>query len=193
MNWNTRCHYLEQLLEHIFIPNPDKSTGSLEVLKVNEKIGNYVKIGTDGKVMYQGKIINQEKIDSSTKNVSYAVLKVTPAEAVFSVDLETADIKVNGNKVEIVLQQPSVSITKFSENTQTLGEFKDVMFSLKAAEIGDNAISNAELRTGEEVKKALLNDETIMSQARSSAKKQVELIVKALRGNDCIVNVDFAN
>lgn len=162
-----------------------RSGGKLEVLIVNQKLGNFIRVGS------KGDIVNQEKDDPSTKNVSYAILQVTPVEGVFSVDLSNAEITVSEKNCEILLGRPTVEITKFSDDREILAEFKNLGLFTKAAEIGDKAMTNAEIKTMTEAKKFLSEDEELMKRAEKSAEKQVEILVKAICGKEYSVNVKF--
>lgn len=161
-----------------------KASGNLEVLVVNQDIGNFIRIGDHKEVFDAG------YEDPSTEKVVYSILKVTPAQAVFSVNLANADIRTVGNNYKILLDDPTVNITKFSDESIVLAEFKKFNLSFDAAAIADQAITNSEIKTTEEAKKALLEDEELMRRAKESAKTQVTLIAEAICGKDR-VRVDF--
>ena len=158
-----------------------KSEGRLEILVVNQKMGNFVKVGSNGKV------IDEDKVNPSTKNVSYAILTVTPSEAVFTVNLSTAEISESGNKYLIALDAPEVEITKFTKDREVLDEYKNISLFSNAAEIGDKALTNAEIKTVIEAKRALTLDENLVNRAKKAAEKQVTLLVKALTDKECTV------
>ena len=143
--------------------------GRLEVLVASVKLDDYHQIKDDYKAIY-----------------------VFKADAVFTVDLENAEIKRTDTTVEITLKKPSVELEFNEGETEQIAEWQKHFYSGKS-EDGYNAYINSRREIQNNSTEKIENYEDLMSMAEESAKTQVEALVKAICGNEITVEITFSD
>lgn len=150
------------------IKNNFSEVGNLEVLKAGVKLKNVNTIGDD-----------------------YAALFVLKGAAVYSVNIKDAEINdIDSETVQILL--PDVDVEIYIDETETvkLAECQDHFWSGSARD-GFEEYMNTRAQTDMLVKENIENEDTLIKSAEDSAKKKVEIIVKAATGNKKNVEVIF--
>ena len=146
-----------------------ESIGKLEVLAADVTLKNINKIGNAYKGLY---LIN--------------------GDAVFTVDLNNAEISYSkeGTDVYIWIPSPEMELYLDQNSTKKLAETQKFDLSVNA-EDGLNAYLNSMTQTVENVKETMSNYESLMKIAKESAKTQVEQLATTLCGESQIVHVEF--
>ena len=146
-----------------------ESIGKLEVLAADVTLKNINKIGNAYKGLY---LIN--------------------GDAVFTVDLNNAEISYSkeGTDVYIWIPSPEMELYLDQNSTQKLAETQKFDLSVNA-EDGLNAYLNSMTQTVENVKETMTNYESLMEFAKESAKTQVEQLATTLCGETQSVHIEF--
>ena len=125
-------------------------------------------------------------------HIDYAALLSQKYNAVFTVDLTTADIELKDDGLHILLDQPVVEFITEGD-IEKKNEFQRHGFIVKpgSADDGYNAANNSINEISEKAQERLQNDESMMATARSSAKTQLVQLVNAVSLTKPEVYVEF--
>ncbi|MBR6090819.1 MAG: DUF4230 domain-containing protein, partial [Anaerolineaceae bacterium] len=139
-----------------------REVGNLEVLVANVEIPDYHEVGN-----------------------KYAALYMFRGSAVFSIDLSAASIsRTNEGEILIVLPEPSAVVRINDSETELLAEYQRKFFN-GSADDGFDAYLNT-LRMIDSISPdKVSNYDVLMEIARSSAKKQVEMLAKSVCAGKC--------
>ncbi len=130
--------------------------GNLEVLRAGIKLRDYHSIGDD-----------------------YSVLYVFPASAIFTVDLNSARIVLEGNQVTITLNEPSFHISFDESKIETIAEWQKYSFSGTTVD-GVEAYRNSRTEIEDKTRESIHNDDTLIGFAKESAENQIEVLVRSI-------------
>lgn len=146
-----------------------KASGKFRVLRADLKLDNLHTIGED-----------------------YVALYKEDGYAIYTVDLQEAVITVNedGSGIVITVPEPEVQLNWNAESLKELAHYQKYSFT-GSAEEGLQAFKNSFMKTDEEVWKRLGNYETLMEQARDSAKKQIQALAVSVRSTPGTVEIQF--
>jgi hypothetical protein len=147
-----------------------ESVGRLEVLAAGVTLKNINEIGDAYKGLY---LIN--------------------GDAVFSVDLNEAQISYSDERTDVYiwLPQPEVDVYLDQSSTQKLAEVQNFSLSV-SAEDGLKAYLNSMSAISDEVKNKIANYDALMESAKESAKTQVEQLMESLCGEGQNILVQFS-
>lgn len=131
-------------------------------------------------------------ISIGTDPVDYAALLSMKYNAVYTVDLRTADIELKDDGLHILLDQPVVEFIPVGE-IEKKNEYQKKGFILKpgSAEDGYVAADNSMNIMKDKAQKKLQEDEYMMSAAKESAKTQLTQLVNAVSLTKPSVIVEF--
>lgn len=140
------------------IGNKIEKIGNLEVLKAGVKLDNCIQIADN-----------------------YLAIYVYKADAIFVVNLAQAEIveEEQGNKVTIILAEPSVEVYINDAETNKITEWQKHFYSGKAAD-GYEVYINARTEMEHKAPEEIANYDTLMELAKDSAKKQVTILAEAI-------------
>jgi hypothetical protein len=146
-----------------------ESIGKLEVLAADVTLKNINKIGD-----------------------TYEGLYMISGNAVFTVDLNNADISYSkdGSSVYIWIPSPEMELYLDQNSTEKLAEKQKFSLSVNAKD-GLKAYLNSMTQTVDNVKDMMSNYESLMTAAKESAKTQVEQLATTLCGQSQHVQVEF--
>lgn len=143
--------------------------GKLEVLVAGVSLKNIHKIGT-----------------------SYTGLYLINGDAVFSVDLTKAEISfsLDGKHVYVTIPEPDLEVYLDQASTKKLAEVQKFSLSV-SAEDGLIGYLNTMTQTLEKVKETMANYDSLLSEAKNSAKNQVHKLVATICSGSYDVHVQF--
>lgn len=146
-----------------------EALGKLEVLVAGVSLKNINKIGD-----------------------SYTGLYLINGNAEFSVDLAEAEIRFgqNGKDVYITIPEPDLEVYLDQNSTKKLAESQKFSFAV-SAEDGLIAYLNSMTQTAEKVKETMVNYDSLLADAKESAKKQVQQFAAIICGDSHIVHVQL--
>lgn len=146
-----------------------ESIGNLEVLAAGVTLKNINNIGDAYKGLY---IIN--------------------GDAIFSVNLNNADISYSEDKshVYVLIPKPELELFLDQASTKKLAETQHFSLSV-SAEDGLKAYLNTMSQSVDNVKKTLVNYDSLMTIAMDTARMQVSALVSAVCGDSQIIHVEF--
>ncbi len=144
-------------------------TGRLQVLTAGVKIANCHKVGED-----------------------YAALYIVKGSAVYTVDLEKAKVDYNSadSSMRIDIPKPQMEVYIDQNETEKLAEYQKHKF-VGDAEDGAKAYLNSMKHSEEEIKESMDNYDSLMEQAKTVARNQIEALVDTVRGDHLSVTVHF--
>lgn len=127
-----------------------------------------------------------------TDPIDYAALLSMKYNAVFTVNLGTADIELRDDGLHILLDQPEVEFIPVGE-IEKKNEFQRPGFIFKrgSAEAGYVATDNALNELRPKAQERLQGNEALMKSARASATTQLTQLVNAVSLTKPLVFVDF--
>lgn len=123
---------------------------------------------------------------------AYEGLYVIDGDAVFTVDLDQAEIRCSddGSDIYITIPEPTLEVYLDQSSTRKLAEIQN--FSLTVtAEDGLTAYLNSMTNTVEKVKESMANYDSLMENAESSAIARVEQLASAVCVGDQEIHVEF--
>lgn len=146
-----------------------ESLGKLEVLVAGVSLKNINKIGD-----------------------TYTGLYIINGDAVFSVDLEQAEISFSqdGTDVYITIPEPDLELYLDQNSTQKLAESQNFSWTVTAKDGLINYL-NTMTQTVEKVKETMVNYDSLFADAKEAAKKQVKQLASTICGDNYIVHVQF--
>lgn len=112
------------------------------------------------------------------QNKDYAAILSQQYNAVFTVDLATADIALEKDGLHIILDDPIVKFEPLGKYT-ILNEYQKHGFT-GDADSGHQAVLNSANTLRDKVTEVLKGDESMMTAAKTSAEKQLVGLVKAV-------------
>lgn len=151
------------------IANEIKKIENLEVLVASVKINDMHTIGEDQK---------------------YAALYMIKGEVVFSVDLQSAKVKLQNDQLHIVLQPPTGKLYIDQSQTEKIAEYQKYYFS-GSAEDGFDAYINTMNMLQKTTAEELGNYSVLLDAAKESAKKQVSQLATSANTKKRKVVVEF--
>lgn len=161
------------------------TTGQIEGSRAGSEAGLS---GEDTIAELSGKIQEVEKLqvlaasgmfsDILTVGEDYAALLAMRYNAVFTVDLLSAEIMLEENKLYIFLEQPEVELTSVGE-IEKENEYQKYDWT-GSAERGYTALNNTVGQMERKAKEKFKEDEYMMKVARASAEKQLVQLVNAV-------------
>lgn len=182
-----------------------KAVGSLEGLTEGRSAGYQAGkeeglSAKDTEVELAGRIREVEKLqvllasgnysDVCSINDDYAALISMKYNAVFTVDLGTAEIYMKNDTLHILLELPTVELNQVSdikkENEYQKGKH------MGAAEEGYDAFNNSAKQMRNEATKKLQEDESLQKAAKISAETQLKQLVNAVSLSKPEVIVEFS-
>jgi hypothetical protein len=119
----------------------------------------------------------------------YAALVAIKYNAVFTVDLGTAEIALEGNRLHILLDQPAVDFIPVGE-IEKMSEYQNNPFTGKAGD-GYTALNNAAKKMKKEAEEKLAGDASMMAAASASAQTQLTQLVNAVSLSKPKVSIEF--
>ena len=131
------------------------------------------------------KISDLQKIDGA-----YAGLYVSKGIAVFSVNLKAAEITAKDDTVYIKVNAPTSEIYIDEESTELLAEWQKRSFTGSTKD-GYLAYLNSWNNSRAELEKAVENYDDLSLAAKDAARNQITSIVKACKGKDTEVVIEF--
>lgn len=149
------------------VVNEMASIGRLDVLVAQDQFTNKFEQGND-----------------------YKALFVYKAQAVFSVNLENADISVSENELQVVIPKPECEFEIDESESEKLAEWQKHFWS-GSTEAGYIGYMNSMEQIRKKAASEMSNYDVLMQQAETSAKKQVEILVNSVTGNRYNVKVIF--
>lgn len=153
---------------NVDITNKLSSIGKLEVLVAEDKINDVFKKGSD----------------------YAALLEFNKTKATFSVDLTQAEIADQNSAITINIPVPEVEIAIDENESVKIAEWQKYFWS-GDAESGYIAYMNSMAQIKEKSENGLTNYDYLMQQAKDTAKKQIELLVKSICGREKEIQVIF--
>ena len=123
---------------------------------------------------------------------AYHALYIISADAVFSVDLQQADISYSKDNSDIYISVPKPELELFLDqnSTEKLAETQNFSWTVSAQD-GVIAYLNSMTNIIEKVKDSMANYDTLMETAENSARKQVESLASAVCGENQHIHVHF--
>lgn len=123
---------------------------------------------------------------------TYAGLYLISGDAIFTIDLNKAQIDFNQDETEVTITvpQPDLNIYLNQNNTKKLAEFQKFSLTV-SAEDGLQDYLNMMTETVQATKAKMSNYDALVSQANESAKNQVEQIAATICGNRYAVHVQI--
>lgn len=146
-----------------------EALGKLEVLVAGVRLKNINKIGDN-----------------------YTGLYLINGDAVFSVDLAEAEVRLSqdGKEVYITIPEPDLEVYLDQNSTKKLTEIQKFSFTVSAKDGLVNYL-NSMTQTIEKVKETMANYDSIFVDAKESAQKQVQLLAGIICGDKYVVHVQF--
>lgn len=144
-----------------------KEIGKLEVLMVESEIVDFFGVGDDYKGLFLHKGI-----------------------ATFSVDFSKIDIMKEDSIITIVLPNPEVEFRIDESESEKIAEWQKYPWS-NDTEAGYTAYTNSMEQIKEKSASEMENYEDWERMAKESAKKQVEILVSSVSGEEIEVQIDF--
>ncbi len=120
----------------------------------------------------------------------YAALYVSEGSAVFTVELDKLNVSYNSSDSSIMVKVPEPQVEFFLDQPKKLAEYQKHKFA-GSAEDGVEEYLNTMARSEEEIEESISNYDSLEKQARSAAQKQIEMLVKSIRGDILTVSVSF--
>lgn len=126
------------------------------------------------------------------KRGDYAVLLSTKYNAVYTVDLSSAEIDLKENVLHILLSQPEVEFSPIGD-IEKKGEYQRdaLLHKVGSAEGGYVATLNSINQIQSKAKEQFINDESMQKAARASAETQLKQLVNAASLSKLEVLVEF--
>jgi len=119
----------------------------------------------------------------------YAALLAMEYNAVWTVDLSTAEIELKDDGLHILISQPEVEFVPVGD-VDKVNEYQKYGFS-GSTEAGYDAFNNSTKQMRIKATEKLAGDESLMNAARASAVKQLEQLVNAVSLSKPKVFVEF--
>lgn len=133
----------------------------------------------------------------SLKNInkigdSYTGLYLINGDAVFSVDMAEAEISFSQDEkdVYITIPEPDLEVFLDQNSTQKLAEWQKFSLTVSAKDGLENYL-NSMTQTVEKVKETMVNYDSLFTDAKESAKKQVQQLAGTICGDNYVVHVQF--
>ena len=143
-------------------------SGTLQVLSVSARIGNFHSISDD-----------------------YAALYMTKCKVTYTVDLNNTQIEQNGNSITITFPKP---IAEISNESDPIKIFESQKFSFSgSSKDGAEALVNTMNKVHDISETELANAEGLMKQATESAQKQITEIAEAANLENFSITVKCVN
>ena len=123
---------------------------------------------------------------------AYTGLYVISGDAVFTVDLNQAEISYSPDKTHIYIwiPEPALEIYLNQNSTKKLAETQHFSWTT-TAEDGLRAYLNSMVKIQEKVESAISNYDSLMTMAKQSAKEQILRLAEAACASSTIVQVQF--
>lgn len=123
---------------------------------------------------------------------AYKGLYIANGDAVFTVDLNEAEISFSQDDkdVYITIPAPEFELYLDQNSTEKLFEIQNFSFTVDA-EDGINSYLNTMTKTVEKAKETIVNYDSLMTTATESAKQQVEQLASTVCGEEHVVHVQF--
>ncbi len=140
------------------IENSVQEIGKLEVLVAGFSVQNFHEIGKE-----------------------YASLELLKGNAVFTVDLNYAEILFNrdGSHITVSLNEPDVDLYINENDTEQLAEYQKYPWS-GSAENGYKAYLNSRANSVSQIKDSMENYDTLMESAKNAAIKEITRLASAV-------------
>lgn len=151
------------------IANEIQKVANLEVLVASVKVTDMHSIGEDNE---------------------YSALYLIKGEVVFSVDLESARVKLQNDKLFITLPTPTGKLYFDQSQIDKAAEYQEYYFS-GSAEAGYDAYLNTMEKLHKATAEELDNYDVLLDAARESAERQVTQLVTSANMKNRNVNVEF--
>lgn len=133
----------------------------------------------------------------SLKNINkigdyYAGLYLISGNAVFSVDLNSVEVSKSetGNEIYVWIPEPELDLYLDESTTEKLAEIQHFNLTTNA-EDGLKAYINSMKEIKGKAKESLINYDSLMEYAKSSAKSRIEQLVMTVCGDQSVVYVEF--
>lgn len=133
----------------------------------------------------------------SLKNInkigdSYTGLYLINGDAVFSVDLAETEISFSqdGKDVYIIIPEPDLEVYLNQSSSRKLAESQKFSFTVSAKDGLVNYL-NSMTQTVQKVKETIVNYDSLLADAKESAKKQVQQLAGTICGDNYVVHVQF--
>ena len=149
------------------VSNEISKVGKLDVLAAGVRLKDVLSIGEDYKALY--------------------LLK---GSIVFSLDLSQASVDAKDSELKIFLPKPEMELYIDETATEKLAEYQAHSWTGNAHD-GYTAYLNSRDKTEDEIKKSLVNYDTLMAQAKEASKNQVKELARAICGSDKTISVYF--
>ncbi len=163
--------------------------GKAEGLKAKDtKISIHERVRSIGKLeVLQASVslVNEHSIGEK-----YKKLEIVYANAVFTVDLEKAMIEQDEEEIRIILPAPELSLKIDDTKTEKIAEYEK-MFLNGSAEDGFAAAMNSMKEITENAEQYMSNYDSLMEQARRSAKNNLQLLAEQMSVDGKTVIVEF--
>lgn len=152
--------------------------GKLEVLTADLKVKDVR--------MQNGIAVTTFPLDSKVK---FAELYIYKARCFYSIDLNKAQIERKDNDIVITFDKINTDVRLYDNETENLASWG----KNGSAEDGATVAINSRNEIQKKLEDEACNNLSLLTQAEISAKKQLELLVKNICGNEVNVEVVFNN
>lgn len=182
----------------------------LEVMDATVKLKVICTVGADGTKTYQdstGKVFDADGKEiagssgtdngtrqeaTSGKNTKYKAITVMDGSIIFTVDMGQATVLRDDENLTIRLPQPENDFSIQYDTRKTIKEYQDPNFFKDGdAETGIDVQLNSMANIQESGAEELANYESLVEQARESAKKEVTALAKSITTYKGSITVEF--
>lgn len=123
---------------------------------------------------------------------TYSALYIFYGDAIFTTDLDQAEINFNQDNTSVCVKIPVPVMTVSLDETQSNKLKEDMKFSLRTnSEDGYESYINTRKKISENISQKVANYDSLLQAAKESAIKQVDQLVSTLCGSDCKIEVQF--
>ncbi len=135
-------------------------------------------------------VAEDQFIDEFREGTDYKALFVYKAQTVFSVNLESAEISKEGNTIKIALSEPECEFIIDEKESEELAEWQKYFWS-GSTEAGYIGYMNSMAEIKKKAAVEMTNYDSLMEQAKTSAKKQVTILADSVAEADNSIEVFF--
>lgn len=131
-------------------------------------------------------------VNEHSNGSKYKKLEIVYADAVYSVNLEEAEVAESGSELRITLPAPELALMIDDTKTTKIAEYEKFFFDGSARD-GFIGAMNSMKEVAENAEKYMSNYDALMTQARNAAKNNVAFLVGQMTVHDKTVIVEFAD
>ena len=124
-------------------------------------------------------VAESQFVDEFSEGNDYKALFVYKAQVIFSVNLEEAEISVNGDDLKIIIPKPECEFTIDEDESEKLVDWQKHFWSGNA-EAGYIGYMNSMEQIKKKATSEMSNYDVLMEQAENSARKQLDILTKSI-------------